>query len=392
MFWPLMQNTITWTDRLKLAKFVMTADRFTKGPETTAFEKEWSDWLGVRNSLFVSSGSTANFLLLAACKELYGWDSYTNILVPATTWTTGVAPIIQLGMNPVFADVDEDFGININWLMHYNKKLPKIDGVFYAHLLGLSSNVEKIKDFFPGAVIMQDLCESHGIEDKNGAKRGTEKFSVGSTFSFYYGHHMTTIEGGMVSTNDDELYNIMRIKRSHGMYRELDFNKPHGYRPSPDRSDFWFVTDGYNFRNTDLAAVLGRSQLKRLDDMIDARVDNFDEYMSLILLYDFIFCHPTYVQKDRNSSYAFPFIFKDNKKFLLFKALLVEEGIEHRPIISGNLLKHPAYDRYANSTPLTYPMADRIHKYGVYIGNNHFLKPKHFRVLKNILDKVAQDG
>ena len=208
--WPLMKDTLTWSDRFKLAKFVMTADRFTQGKKVEEFEQAWSDWLGVKYSLFVTSGSTANFLLLDAVREMYFKNKKkVKVLVPACTWVTNVNPVFQLGMEPVFCDINLDnYSFDIESMEKIAKK-HKIDIVFITHLLGMPAPVVALRDIFPKAIFIEDVCESHGAEDTLGYKVGTK--SSGSTFSFYFGHHMSTIEGGMVCTNDVGLYILMKM-------------------------------------------------------------------------------------------------------------------------------------------------------------------------------------
>ena len=222
--WPLMEETITLKDRLKMAAFLLTAKRLTNGPKVRQFEKKWAEWLGVDYSLYVSSGSTANSLLIASIKELCGLKDGDKVLVPATTWVTNVGPVIQNGLQPIFCDINlNNFSFDIEDLKYVATQHPDIKVVFITHLIGLSSDVEKIEDIFPNALILEDICESHGVQGPSLDKRGT--LSAGSTFSFYFGHHITTIEGGMVCTNNPDLYDLMRMKRSHGMARESDLNR-----------------------------------------------------------------------------------------------------------------------------------------------------------------------
>ena len=219
MYWPLMEETITLKDRLKMAAFILTSSRLTNGPKVRQLEEKWSEWLGVKHSLYVSSGSTANTLLVSSVKEHYGLKDGDKVLVPACTWVTNIAPIIQAGLEPIFCDINlKNYSFDEDELRYVAEQHPDIKAVFITHLIGLSSDVEKVREIFPKALILEDVCESHGVEGPGGKKRGRE--SIGSTFSFYFGHHITTIEGGMVSTNNSELYQLMRMKRSHGMARE----------------------------------------------------------------------------------------------------------------------------------------------------------------------------
>ena len=184
MYWPLMENTITFKDRLKMAAFVLTTGRFTNGPQVRKFEDQWSKWLGVKHSLYVSSGSTANSLIIESVKEYYGLKNGDKVLVPATTWMTNVAPVIQAGLQPIFCDINlRNFSFDTDELKYVAEQHPDIKAVFITHLIGLSAPVEKIRKIFPDALILEDVCESHGVQGPTGKKRGSE--SIASSFSFY---------------------------------------------------------------------------------------------------------------------------------------------------------------------------------------------------------------
>jgi CDP-6-deoxy-D-xylo-4-hexulose-3-dehydrase len=220
--------------------------------------------------------------------------------------------------------------------------------------------------------------------DKNGRKNGTK---YAGSFSFYFGHHMTTIEGGMLSTSDSELYDLMKMKRSHGMAREsIWFDKYAKENPNIIKS-FLFMTDGYNFRNTDLAATLGLSQLKRLDKMIEIRNNNARKYTSLLSPYREMFIMAGYPDH-RNSSFAFPFISRNVSIHNNFVKLLQEVKIEYRPIVSGNLLVQPFLKNY--SLGLSNPNVNILNERGCYIGNNHFVGRKEFKLLESVLERLCE--
>ena len=377
MNWPLMGETITISDRLKMAYFTLTAKKFTNGEKVKQFEQEWNKWLGSRHSLYVSSGSTANFLLVASVKELFGLKAGDKVLLPACTWVTNVAPIIQLGLEPVFVDINLDnFSFNIEQLKKIRNK-KDIKMIFVTHLLGFAGNHNELRNMFPSALIIDDVCESHGCE-YNGDKVG--KKSLGATYSFYFGHHMSTIEGGMVSTNSGDLYDIMRMKRGHGMARESrNFESyAHSY-PDIDKQ-FLFMTDGYNFRNHEIPAVLGLNQLKRLDSMIGRRRQNYQSFVNIINQFPKIF----YPLQDNpgNSSFCLPFVCRETTTMIRLKKLFTKCGIEYRPIVSGNLLRQPFLKDYTlkDSTNV-----DLLHDNGVYIGNSHFVGSAQLETLNRIL-------
>lgn len=382
MSWQLMKDTITFADRFKMAKFALTAKRFTNSEQVVKFEKQWSEWLGCKHSLFVSSGSTANFLLVAAVKEKYNLSEGDKVLVPACTWMTNVAPIIQLGLHPIFCDINiQNFSFDIEEVKYISKIHPDIKLIFVSHLLGFAGENEKLKEIFPNAIIIDDVCESHGVRFPDGSRVGSN--SLGATFSFYFGHHMSTIEGGMVCTNDLELYDLMRMKRSHGLARESNFFEQYAKENPTIEKSFLFITDGYNFRNHEICAVLGQSQLKRLDDMIEIRRKNYNAYVNLLDYHHNLF-HP-HNYDEGTSSFCFPFICKTAIIKENLKQLFIKNNVEFRPIVSGNLLKHPFLKNYSVSTSKQVLNADLVHENGVYIGNNHFISVKDLNRLNTLI-------
>lgn len=386
--WPLMKETITFGDRLKLAKFALTTKQFTNGPKVRQFEQKWNEWLGSNYSLYVSSGSTANFLLLSAVKELYDLKDGDKVLVPACTWMTNVAPVIQLGFQPIFCDINlYNFSFDLDNLKHIAEKHPDIKLIFVTHLLGFSAENEKYKSLFPNALILDDVCESHGCTDIGGVKRGAD--SLGATFSFYFGHHMTTVEGGMISTNNKDLYDLMKIKRSHGLAREsINFDRYAKENPEIQKS-FLFVTDGYNFRNHEMCAVLGLSQLKRLDKMIKIRNRNYCSYTKVLNDFSNLFEEIPYAST--SSNFCFPFICKTKEIYDRMVLSFIDNGIEYRPVVSGNLLKQPFLKGYSLAHEKDQTNIDKIHKLGVYIGNNHFINDTDIKFLYDVILQVKEN-
>jgi len=386
MKWPLMGETITFMDRLKMAHFALTAKKFTFGEKVKQFENEWSEWLGAKHSLYVSSGSTANFLLVAAVKELYKLKAGDKVLVPACTWMTNVSPIMQLGLEPVFCDVNLDnFSFDLEEARLISLK-HDIKMVFITHLLGFSANNEGIKRIFPRAIIIDDICESHGCKTPYGEKCGSN--SLGATFSFYFGHHMSTVEGGMISTNNTKLYDLMKVKRSHGMAREsIKFDEYAKKYPDVDKQ-FLFVTDGYNFRNHEICAVLGISQLKRLDKMIEIRNRNHKLFADIIDKYPNLFYN---IKNPKTiSSFCLPFICKSRDIMVAMKDIFAKHGIEYRPVVSGNLLAQPFLKDYNIETTKKRTNADIIQTQGVYIGNNHFVTEADMKFLDKVVGEIYE--
>ena len=381
MFWPLMKDCITQKDKDELVNFIKTSNRYTNGPQVKEFEKQWSKWLGVKHSLFVSSGSTANTLLLSAIVEKYNLKRGDKVLVPAMTWVTNVAPVIQLGLKPIFCDVEPDtFSFDLEHLKQLSKEHKDIKVVFVTHLFGIAANINEFKKIIPNAIYIEDCCESHGalLDDK---KVGT--LSEGSTFSSYFGHHMTTVEGGFVSTDDKELYELMRAKRSHGMARECSPEVFEQYKKDYPEVDerFMFVTDGYNLRNTEFGAVLGLSQLPRLNNMIKKRRKVCDRFVSMLKKYEDTFHIPNF---DGNSSFCLPFILNNKNMKKDLQECLESNGVETRPLCSGNLLRQPFLKDY--NLGIDNPRVDYLHFNGFFIGNNHLITNDDIEKLEEILD------
>ena len=382
--WPLMKNSISLWDRFQLAKFVLTSDKFTQGKNVERFEKEWSKWLGCRYSLFVTSGSTANFLLVSSIIENYGLKKGDKVLVPSCTWVTNINPIIQLGLTPIFCDVNlENYSFDLDNLKTIAEIHPDIKLVFVTHLLGIPAEIEEYRKVFPDALFIDDVCESHGCLDKSGNKIG--KTSLGATFSFYFGHHMSTVEGGIVSTNNKELYDLMKLKRSHGLARVSDRFDEYAQQNPEIQKSFLFVSDGYNFRNTEFGAVLGLSQLKRLDAFIQNRRKTYDKFVEIVNANDNFY---PVVYNSGNSCFCFPFICKTKEIKEKMIQLFKKYKIEYRPVVGGNLLKQPYLKEYAIAGKRKNFNADLIHENGVYIGNNQFVSNNDMKLLAKIIGEI----
>lgn len=382
--WPLMKNNISWLDKWNLVKFIITTNQYTQGQKVQEFENAWNDWLGSHYSLFVSSGSTANTLLVDACMEKFNIPRGSKVLLPATTWMTNIAPPMQLGLEPVFCDINtQNFGFDIDYAKQLAKQHSDIRLIFVSHLLGYYQDFSQLQELWPRAVIIEDICESHGCLTNQGHKAGSQ--SLGASFSFYFGHHMTSIEGGMVSTKDSELYDLMKMKRSHGMARHS--RHFHDYKVQYPHIDpaFLFVTMGYNFRNTELAAVLGLSQLTRLDSFIEQRNKNFADFCNLVNQHHELFEPVEY--STNASSFCLPIIARNMSIRVKFQELCGKHGVEYRPIVSGNLLVQPFLKQYSNSHM---PQAQKIHDLGMYIGNNQFVGHTELNILSDIFKELTQ--
>jgi len=386
--WPLMHNNITRSDLDKMIEYLQQDDpKLTHGPLVKKFEEEWSKWLGVKHSLMVNSGSSANDLTMMALRELKGPG---EVIVPPLTWVSDISSVIRSGLEPVFVDIDP------NSLALHSKKVldaitSKTRAVFITHVLGFNALTDELLQGLKsrGISLIEDACESHGAKH-NGEKVGT--FGWASNFSFYYAHHMTTIEGGMISTNDDELYDKLRMLRSHGMVRESleELTKEKYIQDYPDLNpDFIFAYASHNMRSTELNGLLGLEQLRRLDDNNRARTRNFDHFLSIL--------DPEIFQTDfkveGSSNYAFTLILRkpdlDIRNKVEFS--LKEAGIEFRRGLSGggNQLRQPYLRRKENlPPPESMPVTDHVHHYAWYIGNYPELSAEQINWLGSVLKSI----
>ena len=374
--WPLMKNSINATQKNAMIKFIKGTDRFTNGEKVKEFEEQWAAWQGTNYSLFVNSGGSANLLLLDAIADAFfrnkdrSWKAGTppRVLVPACTWGTTIAPLMQVGYEIVYCDIDlQTYSFNqANMKRIADQSNDPIDIVWITHLLGSPSNINRIKSIFYNAMILEDCCESHGATFE-GQKVGT--FGEGSTFSFYFGHHMTAIEGGMVCTNSETLYDLMRMKRSHGLAREAtpnSFNEIKQEYPHLDER-FLFPTVGYNLRNVEINAVVGMEQLKHLDDWIKLRKRNLKYFNEILSQYGDEFFK---VKEEGNSSFALAFVCKDAERKRQLEDHLFNKGVETRPFLVGNITRQPFIN---HPHPESFRNAEFVHNNAFYIGNNQFI-------------------
>ena len=366
--WQLINDSITDGDKKALTDFINTPNqRFTNGPKVKEFEKKWSEWLGVKHSVFVNSGAMANYLMVALMKETKGQG---EVIVPAIGWISDVSSIVNLGMKPVFVDIDiSNFAMTLESIK--NAVTEKTKGIVLCHILGFNAITDQIVDFAKqnDLFLIEDCCESHGVTYK-GKKVGV--FGDVSNFSFYFGHHITTIEGGMVCTNDDKLYELCRMYRSHGFTREASVEIQQKYiEKYPDVNPlFTFAVPGFNVRSTELNAVLGIEQLKRLDYNVRKRQENLRIWVSCLnpIKYQVDF------KEEGSSNFSLPLIVQDSDVELFDKCckLLDEEAVEYRlgTAGGGNQARQPYLRKCNYKISEELINADYVHDFGLYIGNH----------------------
>jgi len=389
MKYPLMRNNIIREDLDLIIKYLQQDDPIlTQSKNVDYFEKEWSEWLGVKHSVFVNSGSSANLISMAILKILYPKGG--EVIVPPLTWVSDISSVLQNGFTPVFVDIDLD-SLAMNSKGIIDKLSEKTCAVFLTHVQGFDGLTDElIKELNKRKIpFIEDVCESHGAQH-NKIRLGS--FGLISNFSFYYAHHMSTIEGGMICTNDSDIYEQARMLRSHGMVRELknSESKRKYQEENPYLNpDFIFSLPAYNLRNNEIGGILGRSQLKRLDSNIVKRNNNFKLFLSKIDSSKY----KTDFKIDGCSNYAFNLILKSQDNIFVKKLMnkMKDSGIEFRrgSAGGGNQIRQP-YLR--NIVPKDYhenfPNVEHIHFYGFYIGNFPDLKENEVNDICSILNSV----
>ncbi len=389
--WPLMSNNIIREDLDAVCAFLKAEDPpvLTQSSQVAAFEAEWSRWLGVRHSVFVNSGSSANLLTMAALRSL-GDDG--EVIVPPLTWVSDIAAVIHAGFTPVFVDIDpRTLGLDTKAVLRALSTRTR--AVFITHVLGYCALEDELLGELSrrGIPLVEDVCESHGAMFQ-GRKLGT--FGLASNFSFYYAHHLSTVEGGMVCTNDDQFYQIVRLLRSHGLVRESTCAATRERYASdhPDLNpDFIFALPGWNMRSTEINAVIGQSQLARLDANNELRRRNLQHFLAHLDGDRYV----TDFATAGSCNYAFTLLLKHANDVLrdnVIKALR-HSKVEFRRGMSGggNQLRQPYLRTLANDYDLSrFPVVEHVHFFGFYIGNYPALSVDRISALCALLNSLPE--
>ena len=382
--WPLINDNITQEDKEALAEFILNSNRFTNGPKVREFEKAWSDWLGVKYSVMVNSGASANYVTMAITRELKGQTG--EVIVPPIGWVSDVASIINTGLTPVFVDVDKN-NMAIAYENIKNAITEETKAIVLVHCLGFNGLNEKLIQLAltHKLLLIEDCCESHGAifkEDRVGS------WGDMSCFSFYFGHHITTIEGGMICTDNYEIYQLAKLFRSHGMTREVDAETHDKYYEEGLNPLFTFAVPGYNMRSSELNAVLGLKQMERLDYNIECRRDNLAVWLENLDSEKYF----TDFDTEGNSSFALPLILAQPDTALLKKicAFLKKEQVEYRlgTAGGGNQARQPYLKNYSFRQADDLDNANYIHDNSLYIGNHTELNKEQIVELCRGLNNV----
>ncbi len=389
MKFPLMRNNIAREDLDAVIEHLKQDDPIlTNGPQVRAFEAEWSQWLSVKYSVFVNSGASANLISMAILKIRHPEGG--EVIVPPLTWISDVASVLQNGFTPIFADIDpRTLGMDSRQIIA--KLTSKTRAVFLSHIQGFNALTDELIEELKrrNIPLIEDVCESHGATHHD-LKAG----SIGwmSNFSFYYAHHMSTIEGGMVCTNDETVYQQARMLRSHGMVRESnnDTLKASYRQENPELNpEFIFAYAAYNMRNTEIGAIMGRSQLKRLNYNCERRTHNLNRFLTKIDGKKY----RTDFKLEGSSNYAFNLFLNEPDDALLSRLMqkMRDSGVEFRrgSAGGGNQLRQPYLKGVVPADHhKQFPETEHIHFYGFYIGNFPDLKDEEIDELCAILNSA----
>lgn len=386
---PLIKSTFYKEKQTKaeLIRFIKSASQLSFSNECEKFEENFAKWQGRKHAVFVNSGSSANLAIFQALLNVGKLKKGDSVGFSSITWSTNVMPLIQLGLKPVPVDVELDtLNVSSRMLQKVFKK-HRLKAFFLTNLLGFCHDIDAIQKFCEdnNIILIEDNCESQGSLYK-GQKLGN--FGIASTFSFYVGHQMSSIEGGAICTDDDTLATMLRIVRAHGWDRNLKASKQSEMRNlhkvnSTFYSRYTFYDVGYNMRPTEINGFIGNLQLRYVNEILNKRYENFK-----------IFSDALYSQTDRYypirsnhidfvANFAIPIVCKSRK----IKSELIKKcsgKIEIRPIVGGDISSQPFFKKYVKGFSGEESNARYIHDHGLYFGNNPELTKKEIRFIIDV--------
>lgn len=369
MKYPLASNT--WNDKeLKALQAVIDSGHYTMGPKVKQFEMEFANTFGVKHAVMVNSGSSANLLMIASLvlDKRYNLNPGDEVIVPAVSWSTTFFPLAQYGLKAIFVDIDLDT-LNIDPSKIVKAITPKTKAIFAVNLLGNSCDYTALLDLANefNLILLEDNCESLGATWE-GKMLGT--IGTMGTFSFFFSHHMQTMEGGMIVTNDDQTAQYLRSLRAHGWIRDLpNENYICNKTGDPFEDSFKFVLPGYCVRPLEMSGAVGSVQLAKMPDMITERRLNasvFNQYFGDIP--NII----TQMEIGKSSWFGFSILLKgklEGRRKEVIK-LLRDDGVETRPIVAGNFTKNPVIQYIPHEIRGELTNADYVDQHGFFIGND----------------------
>ncbi|MHA7733134.1 DegT/DnrJ/EryC1/StrS family aminotransferase [Nitrosopumilus sp. S6] len=364
----------------------------TMGEKVNQFEKMFAEYIGSKYAIMVNSGSSANLLALSILTnpKISKLKPGDEVITPALTWVTTVYPILNNGLKPVFVDADLH-SFNIDSSKIEDAITEKTKAIMPVHLLGRPADIKKIKNIAEkhDLVLIEDTCEAHGAEFE-GQKVGS--FGDLATFSFFLSHHITTIEGGMVLTNNEELYEVGKALRAFGWTRDL--NQKESFEQENPKLDprFLFINLGYNLRPTEIQGAFGIHQLGKLNNFIDIRRGNAEYLNNRLAKFSDILQLPYDDPHSKHCYFGYPILIKDNSKFTYkdFVDYLEGKKIETRPIMAGNIVEQPSSKLFEYSISGDLKNANKIMEDGIFLPNHQMLREKEREYMADSIIEFIQ--
>ncbi len=388
---PLMKSAFIneYETKQALADFILKASQLSMSQKCAEFETEFSKFQQSKNAVLFNSGGSANLALLQALKNLGKLKEGDKIGFSALTWSTNVMPIIQMGFVPIPIDVRAETLNVMSCNLENCLANDDLKAVFVTNVLGFAGDLDIIEKICSdkNIILIEDNCEALGTEIVN---RKTGSFGIAASFSFFVAHHMSTIEGGMICSDDEELVEMLKIVRANGWDRNLNNNQQHKWRKqnnikSEFQAKYTFYDLGYNFRPTEITGFLGLYQLQFLSNNIEKRKSNHLQLEKIVKDNDeLILLDHSHISK--LSPFAFPVLCKTPELKNKYIAQFSGAGIEIRPMIAGNMQKQPFYAKYVQKN-YELPATDKIHDCGFYCGNYPELSQVDLETIKSCLRK-----
>jgi CDP-4-dehydro-6-deoxyglucose reductase, E1 len=369
-----------------LAEFIINEEILSMNKECKKFEESFAAKQGRKYAVYVSNGSVANLLLIQSLLNTGQLKRGGKVGFSALTWPTNVMPLIQLGLSPIAIDCEvETLNVSPAKLSEYIKDL---DALFLTNVLGFCDDLPTLKKLCDenNVLLIEDNCESLG-SSVDGTLLGN--FGIASTFSFFVGHHMSTIEGGMVCTDDDRLHDYLVMGRAHGWDRNLTPESQQNLREDAGIDDFYakytFYDIASNFRPTEINGFIGNTQMPYWDEIVGKRVENYHAFASAMKENDNFYQYQL-GHMDTISNFSMPVVCKTSELAERYKALFQDAGVEIRPVIAGNMTKQPFYKKYVDDQA-SRPNSDLVHANGFYFGNNPEMTGEEIATLCELLKK-----